>query len=119
MREFQIGDIIAEQQLVLEAASGEPRPLVVRVGRPVRDLGAKHETWVCPFQIDGIDSGRVRGIFSVDAMQALLLSLHTIPVELAVLLREHGGRFTAQDQDIDLLEACRIAVRYSGDVPPE
>lgn len=92
-REFELGDVIAERQLVFEATAGWRRDVRVKIGRPALDPSAAHETWVGPFQIEGLGSGRVMGIFGADAMQALLLAIHTIPAELACYVRDPGGRF--------------------------
>jgi hypothetical protein len=117
--EFEIGDVIAERRITYEAAAGGRRPVVVRIGRPVLDTSAPNETWVCPFQIQGLDSDRVMGIFGVDAMQALLLAIHTIPAELAVYLREGGGRFVhLGDTDASFISSCRVALENAGDAFP-
>jgi hypothetical protein len=118
LREFEIVDVIAERRLTYEAP-GRSRPVVVRIGRPILDPAAPHETWVCPFQIQGLDSDRVMGIFGVDAMQALLLAIHTIPAELAVYLRDGGGRFVhLGDTDASFISSCRGALENAGDAFP-
>src|SRR5262245_7877073 len=68
-REFELGEVIAERQLVFEAAPGWTCDVIVKIGRPVPDLSAPHETWGCAFQIQGLGSGRVMGILGVDSMQ--------------------------------------------------
>jgi hypothetical protein len=90
---LEIGDVIAERRLTFQPHEGAPQDVTVRSGRPVLDESAPHETWICPFQIEGIGSGKTRGMFGADAMQALLLAIHTIPVELAVCIRDSGGQF--------------------------
>jgi hypothetical protein len=92
MRTFELGDVIAERGLTFEPADGAARDVRVRLGRPVRDDDPLGRAWVCPFQISGLDHDRVMGIFGADAMQALLLAIHTIPIELASRVREKGGR---------------------------
>ena len=73
---FEIGDVIAERRLTFQPGEGAPQDVTVRIGRPALDASAPHETWICPFQIEGIGSGKTRGIFDADAMQALLLAIN-------------------------------------------
>ena len=116
---FDIGDVIAERRLTFQPRDGAPQDVTVRVGRPVLDASAPHETWICPFQIEGIGSGKTRGIFGADAMQALLLAIHTIPVELAACIRDSGGEFLHfGEPDASFVAACRMAIEYAGDEFP-
>jgi uncharacterized protein DUF6968 len=116
---FEIGDVIAERRLTFQPREGKPQDVAVRIGRPVVDASAAHETWICPFQIEGIGNGKTRGIFGADAMQALLLAIHTIPVELAVCIRDSGGQFLHfGEPDASFVAACRMAIEYAGDEFP-
>src|SRR5436305_8212425 len=58
MPTVDIGDVIAERRLTFQPPDGVPQHVTVRIGRPVLDTSAPHETWICPFQIEGIGSGR-------------------------------------------------------------
>ena len=117
--DFALGDVIAERHLTFQPRVGAAQDVTVRIGRPVQDSSAPHETWVCPFQIEGIGSGKTRGIFGADAMQALLLAIHTIPVELAVCIRDSGGQFLHfGEPDTSVVAACRMAIEYAGDEFP-
>lgn len=120
-RQFELGVPIAERHLEFETRTGERTPVIVRVGRPVIDESAPHEDWVCPFQIEGLGSGRVMGIFGVDAMQALVLAIHTIPAELAHHLRHQGGRLLHLGHpDVSFVASCRTVLEHtSGEFPPE
>src|SRR5262249_42033787 len=92
-RELELGDVIAERRLTFQPREGAAQDVIVRIGRPMPDTSAPHEKWVCPFQIEGIGNGNTRGLYGVDAMQALLLAIHTIPVELSVWIRDLDGQF--------------------------
>jgi hypothetical protein len=120
-RTGELGDVIAERQMTFQPSDVEPRRISVRIGRPTQDASAQRETWVCPFQIVGIGDGETRGIFGADAMQALLLAIHTIPVELAVCIRDSGGQFLRfGEPDDSFVAACRMAIEYAGDqFPPQ
>jgi hypothetical protein len=118
-REFDLGDVIAERRLVFEATPGWTRDVSVKIGRPVIDPSAPHETWMCPFQIQGLGTGRVMGIFGIDAMQALLLAIHTIPSELASYIRDPGGRFLhLGGTDTSFVSSCRTVLECAGDEFP-
>ena len=119
MATVDIGDVIAQRRLTFQPPDGVPQVVTVRIGRPVLDASAPHETWICPFQIQGIGSGSTHGIFGADAMQALLLAIHTIPVELAAFIRDSGGQFLHFDApDSSFIAACRMAIEYAGDEFP-
>lgn len=120
MRTFDLGEIIAERCITFEADAGWSRDVWVRVGRPVADLSEENGPWLCPYQIAGLTPDRVMAIFGVDAMQALVLAIHTIPAELAAFTRNPGGRFLYLDNlETDFLRACRTTVDVVGDVFPD
>ena len=115
-RLFELGDVIAERQMTFQPREGEPLEISVRIGRPTQDASTPRKAWVCPFQIAGIGDGETRGIFGADAMQALLLAVHTIPVELAAYARDEGGQFLHfGEPDSSFVSACRTTIEYAGD----
>jgi hypothetical protein len=120
MRTFELGDLIAEQRLAFEAAAGWSREVWIRLGRPVADPSDDGRSWFCPYQIAGLDHDRVMAIFGVDAMQALVLAIHTIPAELSAFTKNPGGRFLYLDHPaLGLLRACRACIETVGDVFPD
>jgi hypothetical protein len=119
LRTFTIGDILAERHMQFEANAGWTKDVVIRIGRPVRDPESSR-AWVCPYQIEGLGYDDVKGIFGSDAMQALVLSLHSIPGELAAFTRDPGGTFMRHGKpDSSLLFACRTTLDVAGDAFPE
>jgi hypothetical protein len=82
--------------------------VTVMVGRPVPDLETPYHDWCCPYQLRGIGDEVVRGVFGVDAMQALILALHTLPTELRALARKASGSFPDLDDDLGLTQACKM-----------
>ena len=120
MRTFNLGEVIAERCLTFRADAGWSREVWVRLGRPVADPSEENGAWLCPYQIAGLSRDRVMAIFGIDAMQALVLAIHTIPAELAALMKDHGGRFLYQDRlETSFLRACRSSVDVVGDVFPD
>jgi hypothetical protein len=118
-RVFTLGEVLAERQMQFVANAGWTKDVVVRIGRPVRDPESAR-AWVCPYQIEGLGYDDVKGIFGADAMQALLLGIHTIPGELAPYTRDPGGKFMRHGQpDSSFLVGCRTTVELAGDAFPE
>lgn len=120
-QDFELGDVIAERRLVFHATAGWTRDVTVCIGRPVVDASTPQRVWVCPFQIRGLGEERVRGIYGVDAMQALLLAIHTIPAEMAAYVGEPGGTFLHLGKPDDgFVSPCRTVLKYADDAfPPE
>lgn len=115
---FDLGDVIAERRMQFVAQAGWSREVTIRVGRPVRD-GRSGRAWVCPFQIEGLDSDAVKGIFGSDSMQALLLSIHTIPGELSGYMRHTPGAFKhLGETDSSFIDPCRTVLQYGDDMFP-
>jgi hypothetical protein len=52
-------------------------------------------------------------MFGIDAMQALILTLHTLPAELHALARDSGGQFV-DEPDLGLDHACRTHLQSAG-----
>lgn len=120
MRTFELGEVIAERCLTFNADAGWSRDVWVRLGRPIADPSDENGSWLCPYQIAGLSRDRVRAIFGVDAMQALVLAIHAIPAELAAFMRDPGGRFLYLDSlETSFLRACRMSLNTVGDVFPD
>lgn len=121
MRTFELGEVIAERRVTFRLQDGTTQDATVRIGRPVVDDDDDDwDTWLCPYHIEGTNHDRVFATFGVDSMQALLLSVHTIPVELAVYARALGAEILAfGDRDTTFLSGCRTALTYAADAFPE
>jgi hypothetical protein len=76
---LELGRVIAERELVGE--KNPRRRLIVRLGTPRPD----RDDWVCPYQLLGFGRRAVRGVFGVDAFQALTLALQVIRAELVAI----------------------------------
>lgn len=117
--DIELGEVIAERETLFTPHEGEPHPITVRLGRPVADPRSPEHAWCCPYQILGIERDRVSAGYGVDAMQALVLTLHMIPAELAAYVRAHGGKLLHFDApDTMWLGSCRVALECAGDVLP-
>lgn len=108
-------DFIAERRLPFETASGKSEDVIVRIGRPFREPADR--AWTCAYQIIGLDDERVIPIFGTDAMQALVLAIHSIAAELAALARDGKGRFQHDAHLVGFLTACRTTLEIAGELP--
>lgn len=95
--DVRLGEVIAERRL--EWAGGGPEDgVVVRIGRPVPDPEPGSD-WLCPVQIVGMHGDAVRAAHGVDAVQALVLALWMIDVDLRALQKDAGRALLWLEQD--------------------
>lgn len=86
--EISLGEVIAERRLDW-TADAESEGVVVRIGKPVRDPDPEGD-WLCPLQIAGLGDDTVRAAFGVDAVQALILAMQMIHIDLQAGQRRTG-----------------------------
>ena len=89
-RDLALGDVIAERRLFLDGEAS----VIVRIGRPLIASTEPHES-ACPWQIEGLGSGKVRKTFGVDQVQALWLTLQIIGSTLYASEEYRAGRLKA------------------------
>ena len=80
MTKYKLGEVIAERKLDLVGGNAANIPCVVQVGKPVQ---VDDDTWVCPYQIEAGERIQSLGMHGIDSMQALVLTLKTLDVEIA------------------------------------
>lgn len=73
-----LGEVIAERKLERPGEKGSD-PVWVRIGKPVEE---PEGDWVCPFQITGRGDDEVYAAAGIDAVQALMLCLQMIGLQL-------------------------------------
>ncbi|MDP4505203.1 DUF6968 family protein [Nonomuraea turcica] len=95
---YELGDVVAERQLEAVAEDGARTPVTVRIGRPRPDRLSSHGDWRCPHQIAGLGEERAGAAFGVDSLQALLLSVHKLRLELARRAQDARVRLDWLDQ---------------------
>ena len=89
-RHMPIDDIVAQRDLEFTGDAGKESVLVY-LGKPVQE---KDGPWFCPYLIKAKSFVRQFRSAGEDSMQALILALKTIPIELEVLAKNHKGHFT-------------------------
>lgn len=106
-RKYTLGTVVASRTLRYKPREGDVKEVVVRLGLPVPDESSGD--WVCPYHISGIYvRSKVRAVFGVDSMQALILALHALPVELQAEAAGNQGCFQDGDEGLGLDHACGV-----------
>ncbi|WP_051772818.1 DUF6968 family protein [Saccharothrix sp. NRRL B-16314] len=96
MTAYELGDVVAERRLECVAGDGTRTEVVIRFGSPHPDPLSTNGDWCCPHQILGLGKDDVGASFGVDSLQALLLSVYRVRLELA-------SRAAAASVDLDWL----------------
>ncbi|WP_188197672.1 DUF6968 family protein [Nonomuraea sp. SYSU D8015] len=89
---YELGEVVAERQLEAVAEDGARTPVTVRFGRPRPDALSTTGDWCCPHQILGLGEEGVGASFGVDSLQALLLSVYKVRLELGERARAASVR---------------------------
>lgn len=93
---IDIGDEIASRLLQWQDQQGRRRNITIRLGKPRSFDGS--EDMYCPLQIEGLGSGRPKYAAGVDGVQAILLAVKMLAVDLRSLEEEFGGTITWMSQ---------------------
>ncbi len=88
MKLENVGTVIAERELSLDGATA----VRVLIGAPKQRIN--RDDWYCPYQTDGIGSGRVGISYGVDSVQALVLALSMVGAELYCSREYEAGRLS-------------------------
>ena len=81
--------LIAQRLLIISSPSGDIE-VPVRLFQPEEDDGM----WICPYEIDWPSERRAYFAAGVDGMQALILALRTISVEIYTSEYHEAGTLT-------------------------
>jgi hypothetical protein len=90
LRDVEMRQVVAQRVLIL-APDGQ---VTARIGLPFTPDDYPKESW-CPWQIEGIASGRVRAAVGVDAVQALSLAMRALGSDLYASEEYRCGRLMA------------------------
>jgi hypothetical protein len=90
MKNMPIGDIVAQRELEFVDDAGK-ESVQVYLGKPVQE---RDGPWFCSYLIKAKSFKKQFRIAGEDSMQALILALKTISIELEVLAKKHNGHFT-------------------------
>jgi len=84
MTNYELGELVAERKLDLIVDNAANIQCFVRVGKPIQ---IDDDTWVCPYQIEAGERIRTLGMHGIDSMQALVLTMKTLDVEIAFVAK--------------------------------
>ena len=93
----ELGQVIAERRFILDP----DETVIVRLGLPITHAGPPEESW-CPYQVEGLGTGKVRRAFGIDALQSIWLALVTIGSQLYESQEYKAGRLHPGGGDPDL-----------------
>ncbi|KOX21389.1 hypothetical protein ADK67_27235 [Saccharothrix sp. NRRL B-16348] len=83
-----LGPVVAERRVECVAGDGSRTDVVIRIGTPHPDPLSANGDWRCPHQITGLGDEAVGASFGVDSLQALLLSVYRVRLDLAARAAE-------------------------------
>ena len=108
-----LGDIVARRELEFVSESGK-ESVQVYLGKPVQQ---KDGPWFYPYLIEGKSFERQFRTAGEDSMQALVLALRTIPIELEALAKKNNGYFTwFGDPDLGFGQATMGSTQFGQQV---
>ncbi len=96
MPKYEVREVLAERELVFRGEDGAELPCVVKIGHP--ELRSEHD-WVCPYEVSVGNNRKSFGIYGVDAIQAVVLALKTLDVEIEVYAKELNMKPTWLGED--------------------
>jgi Domain of unknown function (DUF6968) len=88
---FELTDEVGGRSFLFNQRKAPPREVHVRVGRPIPGDDGR---WICPYQIQGLGPQRPQAAFGPDSLGALLMALHTIPIEIEGAAEVESGFVT-------------------------
>jgi hypothetical protein len=77
MQKIELGEIIATRTIHL---IDDSRRITIKIGKPIQFLDSPD--YYCPYQITGLGNDNVKYAGGIDAVQALLLTLQKIGIDL-------------------------------------
>jgi hypothetical protein len=86
------GEAFALRVLQFTRVDGRVEDVEVSIEKPV--LADNQDYWLCPYRIKGAVFEKRHMSAGEDSLQALLLTIRILPVELAVLAKREGGVFS-------------------------
>ncbi len=85
MPKYEVSEGLAKREIVFRGDDGTELPCTVTIGRPEE---RSDRDWVCPYEVSVGNSRKSFGIYGVDSIQALVLALKTLDVEIEVRGKE-------------------------------
>jgi hypothetical protein len=96
MPKYPMTETIASREFACEGSQSNGT-IVVRIGRPAPFPDTPDGDWYCPYIIDGMGEHREHFMGGVDALQALLLAISAVRVELTSIAEATTVRWLDSD----------------------
>lgn len=92
----ELGQVIAERQLIFISDEGTTEAVTLRVGLP--HACKEPEAYVCPYELASKNYTKLFGMVGIDTIQALELTVKTLKVELDHWEKKFKGKFHFLDE---------------------
>lgn len=87
----QLGAVIASREMEFRYEDGRTERLLMRIGIPY-EYGHGFD-WCCPYELATESDRKLFGMFRIDSLQALELTMKTLNVEIDYWERTKKGKF--------------------------
>jgi hypothetical protein len=87
----ELGTVIATREMAFVFDDGRTEKAWLKVGIPF-EYGEGFD-WCCPYELSTESSKKLFGMFGIDAMQALQLTMKTLAVEIEFWEKSKKGKF--------------------------
>jgi hypothetical protein len=95
-RPKELGTVIASREMEFVFDDGRKEKASLKVGIPF-EYGDGFD-WCCPYEISTESSKKLGGMFGIDALQALDLTMKTLAVDIEFWERTKKGKFHFLDE---------------------
>jgi len=87
----EVGEIIAMREMEFHSNDGKIEKAILKVGRPF-EYGEGYD-WCCPYELSTDSRKKVFGMFGIDSLHAINLTLKTLHTEVAHWEKTQNGKF--------------------------
>ena len=93
----EIGEVIAIREMEFHFNDGRIEKAFLKIGKPY-EYGEGYD-WCCPYELSTENRKKVFGMFGIDSIQALDLTIKTLRVEVEHWEKVQKGRFFFLDEE--------------------
>ena len=93
----EVGEVIAIREMGFHSNDGKIEKAYLKIGRPF-EYGESFD-WCCPYELSTESRKKVFGMFGIDSLQALDLTIKTLRVEVEHWEKSQNGKFYFLDEE--------------------
>ena len=93
----EVGEVIAVREMEFHFNDGRIEKAHLKIGKPF-EYGEGFD-WCCPYELSTESRKRVFGVFGIDSLQALDLTIKTLRVEVEYWEKSQKGKFYFLDEE--------------------